>query len=139
MKFHPIAEAVADLRQGKMIVLVDREDRANEGDWVMSAEKVTPDAINFMATHGRGLICLSLTAARLADLQIPLMVSDLDSPTCLSTAFTVSIDARRRVSTGISAADRATTIRTAVHPKTKPEDLMRPGHVFPLQARAGGV
>lgn len=139
MQFNTIAEAVEDIRQGKMVILVDDEDRENEGDLTMAAEKVTPEAINFMATHGRGLICLPLTAERLAELQIPPMVEDMENTSYFGTAFMVSIEARRGVSTGISAVDRATTILTAVNPKTKPEDLVRPGHVFPLRARAGGV
>jgi 3,4-dihydroxy 2-butanone 4-phosphate synthase/GTP cyclohydrolase II len=105
----------------------------------MAAEKVTPEAINFMARYGRGLICLSMTAERLTELRIPQMVEDIDNNSLFGTAFTVSIEARRGVTTGISAADRATTILTAVSPKTKPEDLVRPGHVFPLRARSGGV
>lgn len=139
MKFHTIEEALEDIKQGKMIILVDDEDRENEGDLTMAAEKVTPKAINFMAKHARGLICLSLTAGRLAELQIPQMVEDIDNTSLFGTAFTVSIEARRGVTTGISAADRSLTILTAVNPKTKPEDLVRPGHVFPLRARAGGV
>jgi 3,4-dihydroxy 2-butanone 4-phosphate synthase/GTP cyclohydrolase II len=139
MKFHTIEEAIEDIQQGKMVILVDDEDRENEGDLTMAAEKVTPEAINFMAKYGRGLICLSLTAGRLAELQIPQMVEDIDNNSLFGTAFTVSIEARRGVTTGISAADRATTILTAINPKTKPEDLVRPGHVFPLRARAGGV
>jgi 3,4-dihydroxy 2-butanone 4-phosphate synthase / GTP cyclohydrolase II len=139
MKFHTIEEAIEDIQQGKMVILVDDEDRENEGDLTMAAEKVTPEAINFMAKYGRGLICLSLTAGRLAELQIPQMVEDIDNNSLFGTAFTVSIEARRGVTTGISAADRATTILTAINPKTKPEDLVRPGHIFPLRARAGGV
>ena len=139
MPFHTIEEAIDDIRQGKMIILVDDEDRENEGDLTMAAEKVTPDAINFMAQYGRGLICLSLTSERLAELQVPPMVEDIDNTSPFGTAFMVSIEARRGVSTGISAADRATTILTTVNPKTKPEDLVRPGHIFPLRARAGGV
>lgn len=139
MQFHSIEEAIEDIKQGKMIILVDDEDRENEGDLTMAAEKVTPEAINFMAQHGRGLICLSMTAGRLAELRIPPMVDDIDNNSPFGTAFTVSIEARRGVTTGISAADRATTILTAVNPKTRPEDLVRPGHVFPLRARAGGV
>jgi 3,4-dihydroxy 2-butanone 4-phosphate synthase/GTP cyclohydrolase II len=139
MQFNTIEEAIADIRQGKMIILVDDEDRENEGDLTMAAEKVTPEAINFMARYGRGLICLSMTAERLTELRIPQMVEDIDNNSLFGTAFTVSIEARRGVTTGISAADRATTILTAVNPKTKPEDLVRPGHVFPLRARAGGV
>jgi len=139
MAFHTIDEALEDIRQGKMVILVDDEDRENEGDLTMAAEKVTPEAINFMATHGRGLICLSLTPERLTELRIPQMVEDIDNNSPFGTAFTVSIEARRGVTTGISAADRATTILTAINPKTKPEDLVKPGHVFPLRARAGGV
>jgi 3,4-dihydroxy 2-butanone 4-phosphate synthase/GTP cyclohydrolase II len=139
MQFNTIEEAIADIRQGKMIILVDDEDRENEGDLTMAAEKVTPEAINFMARYGRGLICLSMTAERLTELRIPQMVEDIDNNSLFGTAFTVSIEARRGVTTGISAADRAATILTAVSPKTKPEDLVRPGHVFPLRARAGGV
>lgn len=132
-----IEEALEDIRQGKMVILVDDEDRENEGDLTMAAEKVTPEAINFMAKYGRGLICLSLTEERLNELKLPMMVSDNTSR--FQTAFTVSIDARKGVTTGISAADRATTILTAVDDKTKPEDLVSPGHVFPLRARPGGV
>jgi 3,4-dihydroxy 2-butanone 4-phosphate synthase/GTP cyclohydrolase II len=139
MKFNTIEEAVDDIRQGKMVILVDDEDRENEGDLTMAAEKVTPEAINFMARYGRGLICLSLTPERLTELRIPQMVEDIDNTSLFGTAFTVSIEARRGVTTGISAADRATTILTAINPKTKPEDLVRPGHVFPLRAKAGGV
>ncbi len=139
MRFHTIEEAIADIRQGKMVILVDAEDRENEGDLAMAADKVTPEAINFMAQYARGLICLSLTSERLAELQIPPMVEDIDNTSYFGTAFMVSIEARRGVSTGISAADRAATILTAVSPKTKPEDLVRPGHIFPLRARTGGV
>jgi 3,4-dihydroxy 2-butanone 4-phosphate synthase/GTP cyclohydrolase II len=139
MKFNTIEEALEDIRQGKMVILVDDEDRENEGDLTMAAEKVTPEAINFMAKYGRGLICLSLTPERLTELRIPQMVEDIDNTSPFGTAFTVSIEARRGVTTGISAADRATTILTAINPKTKPEDLVRPGHIFPLRARAGGV
>ncbi|MGE3538910.1 MAG: bifunctional 3,4-dihydroxy-2-butanone-4-phosphate synthase/GTP cyclohydrolase II [Candidatus Tectimicrobiota bacterium] len=139
MGFHTIAEAIEDIRQGKMIILVDAADRENEGDLAMAADKITPEAINFMTHHARGLICLSLTSERLAELQIPPMVEDIDNTSHFGTAFMVSIEARRGVSTGISASDRATTILTAVNPKTKPEDLVRPGHIFPLRARTGGV
>lgn len=139
MGFHTIEEAIEDIRQGKMVILVDAADRENEGDLAMAADKVTPEAINFMTHSARGLICLSLTAERLAELQIPPMVEDIDNTSPFGTAFMVSIEARRGVSTGISAADRATTVLTAVNPKTKPEDLVRPGHIFPLRARAGGV
>src|SRR5437667_10478481 len=137
MPFHTIAEAINDIRQGKMVILVDDEDRENEGDLTMAAEKVTPDAINFMAKYGRGLVCLSLTSERLAELQIPPMVEDIDNTSPFGTAFMVSIEARRGVTTGISAADRSTTILTVVNPKTQPEDLVRPGHIFPLRAAAG--
>jgi 3,4-dihydroxy 2-butanone 4-phosphate synthase / GTP cyclohydrolase II len=139
MPFHTIEEAIDDIRQGKMVILVDDEERENEGDLTMAADKVTPGAINFMTRYGRGLICLSLTAERLAELQIPPMVEDIDNTSPFGTAFMVSIEARRGVTTGISASDRSTTILTTVNPKTKPEDLVRPGHIFPLRARTGGV
>jgi 3,4-dihydroxy 2-butanone 4-phosphate synthase/GTP cyclohydrolase II len=132
-----IEAAIEDIRDGKMIIVVDEEDRENEGDLTMAAEKVTPEAINFMATHGRGLICMPMTSERLEQLKIPLMVVENES--VFGTAFCVSIEARRNVSTGISAADRAMTVLTAIDPKTRPEDLARPGHVFPLRARRGGV
>ncbi len=132
-----VEKALADIRRGRMVILTDDEDRENEGDLVMAAEKVTPKAINFMATHGRGLICLSLTEERIRQLDLPLMVHDNTSP--YQTAFTVSVEASRGISTGISAADRARTIRTAVAPDAKPSDLVRPGHIFPLRARDGGV
>jgi len=132
-----IEEALKDIRDGKMVILVDDEDRENEGDLTMAAEKVTPEAINFMAKYGRGLICLTLTEKRIIDLRLPMMVSDNTSR--FQTAFTISIDARRGVTTGISAADRATTILTAIDDNTVAEDLVSPGHVFPLRARDGGV
>jgi 3,4-dihydroxy 2-butanone 4-phosphate synthase/GTP cyclohydrolase II len=134
---HRIEAALGDIRQGKMVILVDDQDRENEGDLTMAAEKVTPEAINFMAKYGRGLICLSLTEERLNELRLPMMVSENTSR--FQTAFTVSVDARKGVTTGISAADRATTILTAVDEKSTPEDLVSPGHVFPLRARQGGV
>ena len=137
MKFNTIEEAIADIKKGKMVILVDDEDRENEGDLTMAAEKVTPEAINFMAKEGRGLICLSLTPERVEYLQLPMMTTDNTSS--FGTAFTTSIESKRGVTTGISAADRATTIKTAIHPASKPEDLARPGHVFPLRARPGGV
>jgi 3,4-dihydroxy 2-butanone 4-phosphate synthase/GTP cyclohydrolase II len=137
MPFATIEEAVADIRDGRMIIIVDDEDRENEGDLVCAAEKVTPEIINFMATHARGLICMPLTEERCDELHLTMQVADNTS--YLGTAFTVSIEARKGVSTGISAADRATTILTAVDPKTRPQDLARPGHVFPLRARKGGV
>ncbi|MGO8970486.1 MAG: 3,4-dihydroxy-2-butanone-4-phosphate synthase [Myxococcaceae bacterium] len=132
-----VERALSEIRKGKMVVLTDDEERENEGDLVMAAAKVTPAAINFMATHGRGLICLSLTDDRLRQLDLPLMVRDNTSP--YGTAFTVSIEAAHGVTTGISAADRAHTILAAVAPGAKPGDLVRPGHVFPLRARQGGV
>lgn len=136
-QFNTIEEAIEDIANGKMVILVDDEDRENEGDLCMAAEKVTPEAINFMAKYGRGLICLSLTPQRVAELQLPMMTDTNTSP--FGTAFTVSIEAKRGVTTGISAYDRAVTIKTAIDPKTKPDDLAKPGHVFPLKAKAGGV
>jgi len=132
-----IEEALEDIRQGKMVILVDDEDRENEGDLTMAAEKVTPEAINFMAKYGRGLICLSLTEDRLNELRLPMMVSDNTSR--FQTAFTISIDGRKGVTTGISAHDRAATILTAIDDQTQAEDLVSPGHIFPLKARSGGV
>ena len=132
-----IQSAIEDVKKGKMVILVDDEDRENEGDLMIAAENVTPEAINFMAKYGRGLICLSLTPERVAELQLPMMVSDNRSR--FQTAFTISIEARRGVTTGISAADRATTVLTAIDNRTKPEDLISPGHIFPLRAREGGV
>lgn len=132
-----VQHAIADIRKGKMVILTDDENRENEGDLVMAAEKVTPAAINFMAREGRGLICLSLTDEQVQQLQLPLMVSDNTSS--FGTAFTVSIEAAHGVSTGISAADRSHTIKTAVALDAEPADLHRPGHVFPLRARNGGV
>jgi 3,4-dihydroxy 2-butanone 4-phosphate synthase/GTP cyclohydrolase II len=132
-----IEEALDDIRQGRMVILVDDEDRENEGDLAMAAERVTPEAINFMAKCGRGLICLSLTEERLNELRLPMMVSENTSR--FQTAFTVSIDARCGITTGISAADRACTILTTIDNQTKPEDLVSPGHIFPLRAKEGGV
>jgi 3,4-dihydroxy 2-butanone 4-phosphate synthase/GTP cyclohydrolase II len=132
-----IEEALEDIRQGKMVILVDDEDRENEGDLTMAAEKATPEAVNFMAKYGRGLICLSLTEERLGELRLPMMVSDNTSR--FQTAFTVSVDARKGVTTGISAADRAKTILTAIDESATTEDLVSPGHIFPLRARDGGV
>jgi 3,4-dihydroxy 2-butanone 4-phosphate synthase/GTP cyclohydrolase II len=137
MKFNTIEEGIADIRSGKMVILVDDEDRENEGDLTMAAEAVTPEAINFMAKYGRGLICLSLTPERVETLQLPMMTTDNTSQ--FGTAFTISIESRKGVTTGISAADRATTIRTAIDPAKGAADLARPGHVFPLRARPGGV
>ncbi|HUF78638.1 MAG TPA: bifunctional 3,4-dihydroxy-2-butanone-4-phosphate synthase/GTP cyclohydrolase II [Thermoanaerobaculia bacterium] len=135
--FAPIEEAIQDFRAGRFVIIVDDEERENEGDLAIAAERVTPEAINFMVTNGRGLVCLALTSERCDELELPLMVEDNTSP--YATAFTVSIEARGKVTTGISAADRAATIRTAVDPRTRPEDLLRPGHVFPLRASPGGV
>ena len=132
-----IEQAIEDIRAGKMVILVDDEDRENEGDLTMAAEKVTPEAINFMAKYGRGLICLSLTGDKVDQLELPMMVNKNTSQ--FETGFTVSIEAKRGVTTGISAADRATTILAAVADDAKPSDLARPGHIFPLRARDGGV
>ena len=132
-----IEEALEDIRQGKMVVLVDDEDRENEGDLTMAAEKVTPEAINFMAKYGRGLICLSLTEEKLNELRLPMMVTENTSR--FQTAFTVSVDARKGVTTGISAADRATTVLTVIGDDVTQEDLVSPGHIFPLRAQRGGV
>jgi 3,4-dihydroxy 2-butanone 4-phosphate synthase / GTP cyclohydrolase II len=137
MPFASIEEAARDIREGRMVIIVDDEDRENEGDLVCAAEKITPEIINFMATHARGLICMPLTEERCDELHLTMQVADNTS--FLGTAFTVSIEARKGVTTGISAADRATTILTAVDPKTRPQDLARPGHIFPLRARTGGV
>jgi 3,4-dihydroxy 2-butanone 4-phosphate synthase/GTP cyclohydrolase II len=135
--FAPIEEAVDAIRDGRMIIVVDDEDRENEGDLTIAAEKITPSAINFMATHGRGLICMPMTEERLQQLDLPQMVPQNTSN--FTTAFTVSIEAKGLTSTGISASDRAATVLAAIDPKTRPSDLSRPGHMFPLQARTGGV
>lgn len=137
MPLSDIPSAIEDIRQGRMVILVDDEDRENEGDLTLAADHVSPDAINFMATHGRGLICLSLTRQKAESLGLDPMVRQNSSP--FSTAFTVSIEARQGVTTGISAYDRATTIRTAARDGSGPDDLVHPGHVFPLIARDGGV
>lgn len=137
MPFHPIEEIIEDIRKGEMIILVDDEDRENEGDLVIAAAKSTPDAINFMIKNGGGLICLALTRERVEELKLPAMVEDNSSR--YGTAFTVSIGAREGVTTGISASDRSRTILTAIDLGTSPQDLARPGHVFPLRAREGGV
>ena len=137
MAFAKIEEAIAAIARGEMIIVVDDPDRENEGDLIMAAELVTPEAINFMITHARGLVCAPMTAQRLKELDLPQMVSEnTDSK---ETAFTVSVDLKAGITTGISAHERAATIRALVDPKTKPEDLARPGHVFPLQAKEGGV
>jgi len=135
--FSTIEEGIEEVRQGRLLLVVDDEDRENEGDLVMAAEKVTPEAVNFMAKHGRGLICMPMMGDRLDQLQISMMVSDNTAP--LGTAFTVSVDARRGVTTGTSAFDRAVTVRTLVDPAARPDDLTRPGHIFPLRAMPGGV
>ncbi len=136
-KLAPTEEIIAELRAGKMVILVDEEDRENEGDLVLAADHVTAEAVNFMAKHGRGLICLTLTRERCQQLNLPLMVRD--NGTSMGTNFTVSIEAATGVTTGISAADRALTIKTAVAPNAKPSDLVQPGHIFPLMAQPGGV
>src|SRR5262249_8133173 len=133
----PVEEALEDIRAGRMVVLMDDEDRENEGDLCVAAERVTPEHINFMATYGRGLICLALTEARWDQRGLPRMVAENRAP--LGTAFTVPIDARSGITRGISAVDRATTIRTAIRPDAGPTDIVTPGHVFPLRARRGGV
>jgi 3,4-dihydroxy 2-butanone 4-phosphate synthase/GTP cyclohydrolase II len=135
--FAPIEAAVEAIREGRMVIVVDDEDRENEGDLTIAAEKATPEIINFMARHGRGLICMPMTGRRLDELGIPLMVRDNSSS--FGTAFCVSIEAKASTTTGISAGDRAATILAAVDPQTKPDDLARPGHMFPLRAREGGV
>jgi 3,4-dihydroxy 2-butanone 4-phosphate synthase / GTP cyclohydrolase II len=135
--FAPIEVAIERFRHGEIVIICDDEDRENEGDFAIAAEKVTPAAINFMAKHGRGLVCLALTEERCRQLDLPLMVEENTSP--FGTAFTISIEARGKITTGISAADRAATILTAIDPATRPEDLLRPGHVFPLRAKKGGV
>ena len=136
-QFTPIEDAIAAIRAGEMVIVVDDEDRENEGDLTIAAEKITPEAVNFMAKYGRGLICLAMTPERLDELEIPLMVSNNSSR--FETAFCVSIEARERTTTGISAADRAATMLAAIDPGTKPRDLIRPGHVFPLRAKNAGV
>jgi len=137
MTVNTIEEAIEDIRAGKMIILVDDEDRENEGDLTMAAQMVTPDAINFMATHGRGLICMTMPSEQIDKLALPMMVQENKSP--FETAFTVSIEARTGVTTGISAADRSRTIQVAARLDVRPEDIVSPGHVFPLRAREGGV
>jgi 3,4-dihydroxy 2-butanone 4-phosphate synthase / GTP cyclohydrolase II len=136
-QFASIEEAIEEIRQGRMVVVVDDEDRENEGDLTIAAQFVTPDAINFMAKHGRGLICLALTPERCDEMGLDLMAAKNESP--FETAFTVSIEARQGVTTGISAADRAHTIQVAIDPESSPRDVVQPGHVFPLKAKPGGV
>lgn len=137
IKFNTIDEALEDIREGKMVILIDDEDRENEGDLTIAAEKVTPEVINFMAKYGRGLICLSLTPQRVDELKLPMM-AEMNTAR-FGTAFTVSIEAKKGVTTGISAADRSKTIKTAINRKSGPEDLAMPGHIFPLRAQPGGV
>lgn len=133
----PVEQAIKAVKEGRLIIITDDEDRENEGDLMVAAEKVTPDIINFMAKYGRGLICLPLTKKRLKELALPLMV--VDNTASFKTAFTISIDAKKGVTTGISANDRSHTIQVAIDAKTKPSDLARPGHIFPLEANDGGV
>jgi 3,4-dihydroxy 2-butanone 4-phosphate synthase / GTP cyclohydrolase II len=137
MALASIPEAIRDLKDGKFLIIVDDEDRENEGDLAIAGEKVTPEAINFMAMYGRGLICMPVTGARLDELQVPMMVERNTSR--FTTAFTVSVEAKHKVSTGISAADRAQTVKTIIDPASKPTDLVYPGHMFPLRAKEGGV
>ena len=137
MSLAPVTEIIEEIRAGRIVVLVDEEDRENEGDLVMAARHVTPEAVNFMAKHGRGLICLTLTEPRCRQLNLPPMVRDNRSP--MGTAFTVSIEAATGVTTGISAHDRARTVQAAVAPDAKPDDIVQPGHIFPLMAQPGGV
>jgi 3,4-dihydroxy 2-butanone 4-phosphate synthase/GTP cyclohydrolase II len=137
--FSPIPEAIDDIREGRMVIVVDDEDRENEGDLTLAAEKVTPEAINFMARYGRGLICLPMTPERLDELRIPLMVQDGENSARFGTAFCVPIEAKQGTTTGISAGDRARTVLAAIDPQTRPQDLARPGHMFPLRAVPGGV
>jgi 3,4-dihydroxy 2-butanone 4-phosphate synthase/GTP cyclohydrolase II len=136
-RFSTIDEALEDIRDGKMVVVCDAEDRENEGDLTLAAQFATPDAINFMAKHARGLVCLALTGERCDDLGLDLMAAKNES--AFQTAFTVSIEAREGVTTGISAHDRAHTIQVAIDPRTRPQDLVQPGHIFPLKAKQGGV
>jgi 3,4-dihydroxy 2-butanone 4-phosphate synthase/GTP cyclohydrolase II len=139
MPFSSIPEALEDIRSGRLVIVVDDEDRENEGDLTIAAEKVTPEIINFMARHGRGLVCLPMTGERLDELRIPLMVQDEENSARFGTAFCVPIEAKQGTTTGISAADRARTVLAAIDPSTKPADLARPGHMFPLRAVSGGV
>jgi 3,4-dihydroxy 2-butanone 4-phosphate synthase/GTP cyclohydrolase II len=139
MPFSAIPETIDDIRAGRMVVVVDDEDRENEGDLTVAAEKVTPEIINFMARYGRGLVCLPMTGERLDELRIPLMVQDEENSARFGTAFCVPIEAKQGTTTGISAADRARTVLAAIDPRTRPADLARPGHMFPLRAVPGGV
>src|SRR5689334_25379389 len=137
MRISPTRELIDEIRLGRMIILADAEDRENEGDLVIAADFVTPEAINFMATHARGLICLTLTEERCRQLNLPMMVAENRAP--MGTAFTVSIEAASGVTTGISAADRARTVRAATARHAKPEDIVQPGHIFPIMGQKGGV
>ena len=138
LKLHSISEAIDDIRAGKIVIVVDDKDRENEGDFVAAAEKVTPEMINFMATHGRGLICSPITEKRCEELKLEMMVGNNTDP--METAFTISVDFKGEgVTTGISASDRAKTVKAFVNPETRPQDLSRPGHIFPLKAKEGGV
>lgn len=138
IKLHSIKEAIDDIRNGKIIIVVDDVDRENEGDFLAAAEKVTPEMINFMATHGRGLICAPITEERCAELKLEMMVGNSTDP--METGFTISVDRRGNgVTTGISASDRAKTIQSLIDPEIRPFDLSRPGHIFPLKAKEGGV
>src|ERR1700752_2887614 len=137
--FIDVPGALDEIRAGRMVVVVDDEDRENEGDLTIAAQHVTPDVINFMATHGRGLICLPMTGERLDELRIPLMVQDDENSARFGTAFCVPVEAKQGTTTGISAADRARTVLAAIDPRTRPGQLARPGHMFPLRAQDGGV
>ncbi|MBN1350033.1 bifunctional 3,4-dihydroxy-2-butanone-4-phosphate synthase/GTP cyclohydrolase II [candidate division KSB1 bacterium] len=137
IKFNTIEEAIKDFREGKILIIADDEDRENEGDFILAADKVTPQKINFMAKHGRGLICVPMTQERLTELDLHPMVTD--NTARMGTSFTVSVDALTNTTTGISAHDRAQTVKALIDPNTKPQDLARPGHIFPLKARSGGV
>jgi 3,4-dihydroxy 2-butanone 4-phosphate synthase/GTP cyclohydrolase II len=139
MSFASVEEAVAEFRAGRFVIIVDDEHRENEGDLAIAAEKVTPEAINFMATHGRGLICMPMLGSRLDELKIPLMVPPAENDSSFGTAFTVSVDYKHGTTTGISAYDRAATVRALIDPRSRPEDFARPGHLFPLRYREGGV
>ena len=139
MPFASVEEALEELRSGRFLIIVDDEDRENEGDLALATDKVTPEAINFMAKNGKGLICVPMTGERLDELKIPMMVHDMENTSPLGTAFTVSVEAKRGVTTGISAFDRAATVSALIDPQTAPQDLARPGHIFPLRAKEGGV
>tara|TARA_Y100000310_G_scaffold306665_1_gene348022 strand:+ start:2469 stop:3113 length:645 start_codon:yes stop_codon:yes gene_type:complete len=139
MTFSKIEEAIEDIKQGNFVIVMDHEDRENEGDLVIAAEKVTHEKINFMMTHARGLICVPIIGERLDELELPQMANDIKEATDNRCAFSMSIDAKHNATTGISAHDRATTIKTLIHPDTKPDHLLRPGHMFPIRYKDGGV